>query len=166
MYLKLINNSFFYFLKKIIDELRLSFLPPLLIYLAAGTSGMTSIVGTFYVKEYLNLSASFIASLGFWITLPWALKMPIGHLVDLAWKRKNYFVLVGAFLISLSFLIMFGIISSEDYFNEYLSLEVWFVISSILAPVGFVLQDVVADAMTVEAIPKKKIMAKILRNLK
>ena len=78
------------FLKKIIDELRLSFLPPLLIYLAAGTSGMTSIVGTFYVKEYLNLSASFIASLGFWITLPWALKMPVGHLVDLAWKRKNY----------------------------------------------------------------------------
>ena len=91
MYLKLINNSFFYFLKKIIDELRLSFLPPLLIYLAAGTSGMTSIVGTFYVKEYLNLSASFIASLGFWITLPWALKMPIGHLVDLAWKRKKLF---------------------------------------------------------------------------
>ena len=61
---------------------------------------------------------------------------------------------------------MFGIISAEDYFNEYLSLEVWFVISSILAPVGFVLQDVVADAMTVEAIPKKKIMAKILQNLK
>ena len=88
MYLKLINNSFFFSLKKIIDELRLSFLPPLLIYLAAGTSGMTSIVGTFYVKEYLNLSASFIASLGFWITLPWALKMPIGHLVDLAWKKK------------------------------------------------------------------------------
>ena len=156
MYLKLINNSFFFSLKKIIDELRLSFLPPLLIYLAAGTSGMTSIVGTFYVKEYLNLSASFIASLGFWITLPWALKMPVGHLVDLAWKRKNYFVLVGAFLISLSFLIMFGIISAEDYFNKYLSLEVWFVISSILAPVGFVLQDVVADAMTVEAIPEKK----------
>ena len=98
--------------------------------------------------------------------MPWALKMPIGHLVDLAWKRKNYFVLVGAFLISLSFLIMYGIISSEDYFNTHLSLEVWFVISSILAPVGFVLQDVVADAMTVEAIPEKKIMAKILRNLK
>ena len=127
---------------------------------------MTSIVGTFYVKEYLNLSASFIASLGFWITLPWALKMPIGHLVDLAWKKKKYFVFVGAFLISLSFLIMFGIISAEGYFNKYLSLEVWFVISSILAPVGFVLQDVVADAMTVEAIPEKKIMAKILQILK
>ena len=114
MYFKLINNSFFFSLKKIIDELRLSFLPPLLIYLAAGTSGMTSIVGTFYVKEYLNLSASFIASLGFWITLPWALKMPVGHLVDLAWKRKNYFVLVGAFLISLSFLIMYGIATPSE----------------------------------------------------
>ena len=119
MYLKLINNSFFFSLKKIIGELRLSFLPPLLIYLAAGTSGMTSIVGTFYVKEYLNLSASFIASLGFWITLPWALKMPIGHLVDLAWKKKNYFVFVGAFLISLSFLIMF----EKEILNSFPKME-------------------------------------------
>ena len=35
-----------------------------------------------------------------------------------------------------------------------LNAETWFVISSLLAPIGFVLQDVVADAMTVEAVPK------------
>ena len=33
------------------------------------------------------------------------------------------------------------------------SVETWFVISVILAPVGYVVQDVVADAMTVEAVP-------------
>ena len=37
--------------------------------------------------------------------------------------------------------------------SEIFSVETWFVISVILAPVGYVIQDVVADAMTVEAVP-------------
>jgi len=32
--------------------------------------------------------------------------------------------------------------------------EAWFVLSALLAPVGYVIQDVVADAMTVEAVPR------------
>src|SRR4030095_10855619 len=32
--------------------------------------------------------------------------------------------------------------------------ESWFVLSALLAPIGFVVQDVVADAMTVEAVPR------------
>lgn len=59
-------------------DLRLSYLPPLMVYLAAGISGLTAIVGTFFVKEYLGLSAEFLAALGFWAGLPWALKMPVG----------------------------------------------------------------------------------------
>jgi hypothetical protein len=35
-----------------------------------------------------------------------------------------------------------------------MSLEAWFVLSALLSPVGYVLQDVVADAMTVEAVPR------------
>ena len=38
-------------------QFKLSYLPPLMIYLAAGISGLTGIVGTFFVKDYLNLSA-------------------------------------------------------------------------------------------------------------
>jgi hypothetical protein len=34
------------------------------------------------------------------------------------------------------------------------SVEAWYVTSSLLAPIGYVLQDVVADAMTVEAVPR------------
>ena len=36
---------------------------------------------------------------------------------------------------------------------RYLSIETWYVISVLLAPIGYVVQDVVADAMTVEAVP-------------
>jgi len=134
-------------------ELRFSYLPPLMVYLAAGVAGLTSIVGTFFVKEYLGLSASFLAGLAFWAGLPWALKMPLGHLVDLIWRRKALLVHVGAALIALSIGIMYGLIASPAWMARYLSIETWYVLSALLAPVGYVVQDVVADAMTVEAVP-------------
>ena len=44
-------------------QFRFSYLPPLMVYLAAVVSGLTAIVGTFFIKEYLDLSAAFLASL-------------------------------------------------------------------------------------------------------
>ncbi|MCU0842775.1 MAG: hypothetical protein MUC79_13810 [Thiobacillaceae bacterium] len=135
-------------------EVRLSYLPPLMVYLAAGVSGLTGIVGTFFVKEYLGLSAAFLAALGFWAGIPWALKMPLGHLVDLIWRWKALLVWLGAGLIASSLLIMVGLIGHREAMTAVLPAEVWFVLSALLAPVGYVLQDVVADAMTVEAVPR------------
>ena len=134
-------------------QFKWTYLPPLMIYVAAGISGLTGIVGVFFVKDYLNLSAAFLAGLGFWAGIPWALKMPLGHLVDLIWSRKNYMVFFGAGLITFSLLIMYGLIIHTEYMASILNVETWFVISVILAPVGYVVQDVVADAMTVEAVP-------------
>ena len=134
-------------------QFKWTYLPPLMVYVAAGISGLTGIVGTFFVKDYLNLSAAFLAGLGFWAGIPWALKMPLGHLVDLIWERKNYMVYFGATLIALSLLIMYGLIIHTESMSQIYSVETWFVISVILAPVGYVVQDVVADAMTVEAVP-------------
>jgi hypothetical protein len=135
-------------------EVRLSFLPPLMVYLAAGISGLTGIVGTFFVKDYLGLSASFLAALGFWAGIPWALKMPIGHLVDLIWRWKSLLVYAGAGLIATSLLIMVGLIGNRETMIAIMPAEVWYVISVLLAPIGYVVQDTVADAMTVEAVPR------------
>ena len=134
-------------------QFRWSYLPPLMVYLAAGVSGLTSIVGTFFIKEYLDLSAAFLAGLAFWAGIPWTLKMPIGHLVDLIWRRKALLVYLGASLLALSILIMYGVIAHTAAMAAVMKVEIWFVISTILAPTGYVLQDVVADAMTVEAVP-------------
>ena len=46
-------------------QFRLSYLPPLMIYVAAGVSGLTGIVGMFFIKDYLNLSAAFLAGVRF-----------------------------------------------------------------------------------------------------
>ena len=146
-----------YFLKPVFVDLKkqfkLSFIPPLLIYLAAGVSSLTGIVGIFFIKDYLNLSAAFLAGLGFWAGIPWALKMPLGHVVDLIWNKKNVLIYIGALLITISILIMFFLISYTEEMIKYFPAEIWFVISALLAPIGYVLQDVVADAMTVEAVP-------------
>lgn len=135
-------------------ELRLSYLPPLMVYVAYGVSGLTGIVGTFFVKEYLGLSAAFLAALGFWAGIPWALKMPLGHLVDLIWRWKSWLVFLGAGLISASLLIMVGLLTDRAAMVAVMPAEAWFVLSVLLSPVGYVVQDVVADAMTVEAVPR------------
>ncbi len=135
-------------------DMRLSYLPPFMVYLAYGISGLTGIVGTFFVKDYLGLSASFLAALGFWAGIPWALKMPIGHTVDLLWRWKGWLVGLGAGLLAASLAIMAALIGAREAMTAILPAEVWFVMSALLAPIGYVLQDAVADAMTVEAVPR------------
>src|ERR1043165_7636243 len=110
-----------------------------MVYAAYGIQGLTGIVGTFFVKDYLDLSAEFLAALAFWAGIPWAVKMPVGHVVDLIWRWKAALVWLGAAVIAM---------------RAVMSGERWFVISSLLGPSGYMIQDAVADAMTVEAVPR------------
>jgi len=134
-------------------ELRWSYLPPLMVYMAAGVQGLTGIVGTFFVKEHLGLSAEFLAALAFWAGLPWALKMPIGHLIDIFWRYKAAFIVLGAGLIAISLLIMAALVDQREAMASVWSINAWFVLATLLSPIGYVLQDATADAMTVEAVP-------------
>ena len=133
---------------------RLSYLPPLMVYAAYGVSGLTGIVGTFFVREYLDLSPAALAALAFWAGIPWALKMPVGHLVDLIWRWKALLVWLGAGIIASSLLIMVGLSTGIESMRATMSAERWYVLAALLAPTGYMIQDAVADAMTVEAVPR------------
>ena len=148
-----INRWFSENIQALARDMRWSYLPPLMVYVAAGIQGLTGIVGTFFVKDYLGLSAEFLAALGFWAFVPWSLKMPIGHFVDLIWRFKAWLVILGAALIATSLLIMAALIGNREWMASLWSLNAWYVLAALLSPVGYVLQDVVADAMTVEAVP-------------
>lgn len=137
----------------LLRQWRWSFLPPLLIYFAYGVQGITSVASTFFVKEYLDLEAAFLAGLAFWVGLPWALKMPLGHLVDLIWRWKYLMILLGAALMAASYGIIFALLVMPESMGALMPANAWYVTSAILAPCGFVLQDIVADAMSVEAVP-------------
>lgn len=135
-------------------QMRWSFVPPLLVYVAYGASGITAVVNTFVIKDYLDVSAAFIAGVGFWAGLPWALKMPLGHLVDLMWRQKAVLVWVGAALMAASFLVMHGLAARLPWMDGIMGPSAWFVLAAILAPCGYVIQDAVADAMSVDAVPR------------
>jgi len=49
---------------------------------------------------------------------------------------------------------MAGLLADRATMVTFMSASAWFVLSALLAPIGYVLQDVVADAMTVEAVPR------------
>lgn len=138
----------------LIGQLRWSFLPPLMVYFAFGFSGLTGIVGTFFVKEYLDISAAELAGLAFWAGLPWALKMPLGHLVDIIWRWKWLLVWLGAALVAVSFLIMYLVITQREMMEAAMPITAWYITSYLIAPCGLVIQDAVADAMSVEAVPR------------
>jgi hypothetical protein len=63
-------------------------------------------------------------------------------------------VFIGAGLVAASLFIMIGLLSQPDAMRAFMPVSAWYVLSALLAPVGYVLQDVVADAMTVEAVPR------------
>ncbi len=97
-----------------------------MVYMAAGISGLTGIVGTFFVKDYLGLTAAFLAGLGFWAGVPWALKMPLGHLVDLIWRWKSALVFLGAGMIAASLAIMIGLLTDRDAMSATMAPEAFF----------------------------------------
>ncbi len=157
-----VKKRFSHGIKDLQNNWQWSYLPPMMIYFAAGIQGFSGIAGTFFVKEHLDLSAEFLASLAFWGAMPYVIKMPIGHVVDLLWRYKSWLVYLGGVLMAVSFLIFAGLVSNVAVMNAYLSTKVWFVIATLLLPMGYVLQDVVADAMTVEAVPARNALGQPL----
>jgi hypothetical protein len=63
-------------------------------------------------------------------------------------------VYFGAGVIAASLLIMVGLIGHREAMVAVMPAEIWYVLSVLLAPIGYVIQDTVADAMTVEAVPR------------
>jgi hypothetical protein len=82
------------------------------------------------------------------------MKMPVGHVVDLLWRWKAMILWLGAAMLAASLLIMIGLIGHTEAMRAVMSVNRWFVLAALLLPTGYMIQDAVADAMTVEAVPK------------
>ncbi len=150
-----------------IKALRLRYVPLLLIYFAYGSSVFTAIASGFWVKESLDMSAADLAELGIWLTVPWTIKMIFGSMVDsveiFGSNRKSY-VYIGAFLITLSFLLMIAVVGNYPVVADFSKKSIY-IIASIIAVVGFVIQDVVADTMTTEVVDETQSTEKIHQEL-
>jgi BT1 family len=133
---------------------RREYLPVLLVYLAYGAMGVISVSETFWIKNYLGLTAAELAAVGVWLTLPWTMKMAVGELVDsvplFASRRRSYIILGGG-------LVAAGLIFKASIGLGFLApipAGTQYLVASLIVAVGLVVQDVVADAMTVEVVPR------------
>lgn len=137
-----------------IRAMRGHYLPLLMIYFAYGSSGVTSIAENFWIKEELGLSAETLVAIGVWMTVPWTVKMVIGQLVDgvaLFGSRRHSYVFLGAGLVAAG-QAMLALAAGRRI--AFASPEAMYVTASILAVIGFVVQDVVADTMSTEVVPR------------
>jgi len=150
-----------------IKAMRLRYIPLLLVYFAYGSSVFTAIAENFWVKETLDMSAANLAELGIWLTVPWTVKMIFGSLVDsvliFGSNRKSY-VYIGALLITLSSLMMIAVVGDYSIVAEFSKKSVY-IFASVIAVVGFVMQDVVADTMSTEVVDKSQSKEEIHREL-
>jgi hypothetical protein len=129
--------------QRLFGTIRPAYVPVLLTYFAWGASGITGVATLFYQKEALGLTPAEAAKIAFWVGLPWSMKMVVGVASDaypiLGSGRRAYLVL-GA-LASLAGYIVLAVSPSDK--DLYLALTV-------LITVGFMVQDVVADGLSVE----------------
>lgn len=137
-----------------VRAMRPQYWPLLMVYFAYGALGLVAVADSFWLRKELTLSAEAMAKLGAWLTLPWAMKMVFGELVDtvaLAGSRRRAYVYLGAGLIALGLLLLAG---AAGKWITFAAPEAIYIASQLIIVIGLVLQDVVADAMSTEVVPR------------
>ncbi len=113
-------------------------------YFAQGMGGLAYEPVSYYLKDALHLGAAQSAMFVAWMTLPLTIKPLFGVLTDfLPWagKRRRPHLVAMSVLTSAGWLLLSGL-KTADYLAALLLL--------ILVNVGFVMSDVVCDAVMVE----------------
>jgi MFS family permease len=137
-----------------VRAMRPEYWPLLMVYFAYGALGLTAVADSFWVKKELTLSPAALAQLGVWLTLPWAMKMVFGELVDsvaILGSRRTAYVFIGASLIAMGLVILAG---ASSHIITFAAPETIYVAAQIMIVIGVVIQDVVADAMSTEVVPR------------
>lgn len=137
-----------------IETFRLRYVPVVMVYFAYGALGLIDVTRDLWIKERLSFTPSQLAGIGVWLALPWTVKMVFGELVDsvpiLGSQRKSY-ILIGAVLMAAGLVTLAGAAGGWLHFAQADHL---YILGAMLLVIGTVVQDVVADAMSTEVVPR------------
>lgn len=128
---------------KFLGSFRLAWAPILLTYFCYGASVVTAVADIFFQKDALRLEPAEVAGIAFWLGLPWSMKMVGGVASDvypLFGSRRIGYLLFGTFCTLGGYTMLATTVATK---GAYL-------VASLLVTIGFMLQDVVADALSVE----------------
>lgn len=141
-------------LKKLLGGFKPAWTTVLLVYFCYGASTVTGIADLFFQKETLKLAPAEVAGIGFWVMLPWSMKMIVGVAADvrpLFGSRRAAWLALGALATLAGYI---GLATAVEGKTGYL-------LASLLIAVGFMIQDVIADALCVELADNEAEIAQI-----
>ena len=141
-------------LRGLLGGVRLAYLPVLVTYFCYGASGITAIAVLYFQKDVLGITPAEAAGIAFWVALPWSTKMVAGVASDvhpILGSRRFAYLLVGALSTFVGFAWLATTASTK---GTYLA-------AMVIIAVGFMIQDVVADALSVEVARSEEEMKQI-----
>jgi len=141
-------------LQRLLGSFRIAYLPVLVTYFAYGASAITGVALLYLQKTTLDLTPAEVAHVGFWAGLPWATKMVAGAASDrfpLFGSRRRPYLFLGAVLSMLGYAALATAVDSK---SAYLG-------ATVIIALGFMIQDVVADALSVEVARSEEETAQI-----
>ncbi len=129
--------------RAILGGFRPAWAPVLLTYFCYGASSITAVADVYFTKDTLKLTPADVAGVAFWLGLPWSMKMVAGVASDvypLFGSRRAAYLLLGAV----------GSLAGYLALATAVETRTGYLLASLLITVGFMVQDVVADALSVE----------------
>lgn len=141
-------------LRGLVGGFRPAYLPVLLTYFCYGASTVTAVALLFFEKDTLGLTPAEAAGIAFWLGLPWSMKMVAGVASDvypIRGSHRGAYLLLGAFCSLAGYAWLAGAVQTKA---TYLA-------ASVLVTVGLMVQDVVADALSVEVARSDEEMGQI-----
>jgi MFS family permease len=138
-----------------IRAFRLNYVPVVMVYFAYGALGLIDVTRDLWIKESLSFTPSQLAGIGVWLTLPWTVKMVFGELVDtvpIFGSQRKAYIILGAMLMASGLIILAG---AAGRWLTFLRADHLYILGAMLVAIGTVVQDVVADAMSTEVVPRK-----------
>src|SRR6187549_1925278 len=137
-----------------IRAFRLNYVPVVMVYFAYGALGLIDVTRDLWIKESLSFTPSQLAGIGVWLTLPWTVKMVFGELVDtvpIFGSQRKAYIILGALLMASGLVILAG---AAGLWLTFLRADHLYILGAMLVAIGTVVQDVVADAMATEVVPR------------
>ena len=137
-----------------IRAFRMAYVPLVMVYFAYGALGLIDVTRDMWIKESLSLTPSELAGIGVWLTLPWTVKMVFGELVDcvpIFGSQRRIYILIGALFTASGLVILAG---AAGGWLLFMRPDQLYVLGALLIVLGTVIQDVVADAMSTEVVPR------------
>src|SRR5436853_6473622 len=137
-----------------ITAFQLNYLPVVMVYFAYGALGLIDVSRDLWIKESLSFTPSQLAGIGVWLTLPWTVKMVFGELVDtvpIFGSQRKAYIILGALLMASGLVLLAG---AAGRWLTCLRADHLYILGAMLVAIGTVVQDVVADAMSTEVVPR------------